>query len=514
MDRPPRVPPHGKLRCIRERAALLAVPTSWSLTLCVLITASPAGAAAGAAAAEDDTCPAGGGPGCQDPTAGIPDADLRCVRWRQTGQCNPNGQREPQGDRGCREEIPAGSSGYCECGQGRRARMSTCDHRPFSCKEECKKLRRYTCIGWRQTGGCSSEGVREVNGDKGCDQQIDTGSSGFCECGEGYRVRKPGCEKRLMYEPFTCSEECRRGADLYEELELDLSASEKDIKGSFRRLSLRFHPDKTKGDPAAGQRFSAIREAYDVVSDSERRAIYDAGGFQMLEESKGGKTNKGPAMNGEVHVSLESLYNGEEITSNTRRKVICKGCADMPNSARCRECGAGCAHETQLVNVRMGPMVVQQQQEVPSNQRCRLETVNLPVGIERGMAAGDSVIFKGMGEQRPKQIPGDVKLTIRQREHKVFHRVGSHLNTDFNISLKEALLGFERTIVHLDRRRLTITVHSITKPFGVVRIEGEGMPHRGDPTQHGDLFIKCRVVMPEDHQLTELHRDWLRKNLP
>lgn len=465
-----------------------------------------------ARAADSEVCSADGGGACFKETP-LTEEDLRCKSWRQTGGCRSDGPREKDGDKPCSQEIATGASGYCECANKRKARASTCDHRPFRCVDECRVLARYTCVAWRQTGNCDPAGEREPQADRPCNAVIDPGFSGHCECGGGRTIRKPGCQHGEHLDSFRCEDLCQAEPDVYEELGIDSSANEKEIKQAFRKLSLKYHPDKTRGDQFLEHRFHSIREAYDIVSDPEKRAIYDSHGLRKIDEAKNGAMKKGPAMNGEVKVSLEGLYNGEEIQTRINRKVICRGCAEN-FTPRCKKCSVQCANELELVNVRMGPMIMQQHQEVPSKQKCRNAPVNLPVDIERGMAGGDSVTFKGMGEQQPNMIPGDVVLKVTERPHKVFTRIGNNLNAEVNITLKEALLGFERTIVHLDKRQIVVGMTGITAPFAVMRVEGEGMPARGDPTNRGDLFIKCNVVMPEDAELTEVHKVWLQQHFP
>lgn len=453
-----------------------------------------------------DSCPASGGQGCVD---AITDDDLKCVRWRQTGGCTPDGTREKHGDKACEEVIPSGSSGYCQCGVvkvgTRRARSVTCDHRPFNCATECLQVRRYMCIGWKQTGGCDADGNREPEKDQGCDATIDGTMSGFCECGDGRVIRHPGCKHGEFLEPFTCKDDCAGEPSLYEDLGVDNGASPKDVKQAFRKLSLKYHPDKTRDNPVLNARFLAIREAYDVISDEEQRALYDAAGLQMVSEAKAKKIEKGGAMNGEVHVTLEGMYNGEEIQTSVQRKVICRGCKNK-NSATCQKCNQRCADEVELRNVQMGPMIMKQQVQVPSKEKCRHENAPLFVTIEPGMSAGDTVVFKSAGEQQPKKIPGDVVLTIRDRKHKVFRRVGVDLNVEVEITLREALLGWERSITHLDGRQITFGHDGVTTPLAIMKIEGEGMPHKGDPSSRGHMVVKCIVKMPEDG------RKFLREN--
>jgi DnaJ-class molecular chaperone len=454
----------------------------------------------------EDSCPAGGGPGCID---AIVEEDLKCIKWRQTGGCNPNGPREKHGDKACSEVIPTGSSGFCQCGNvkkgTRRAREVTCDHRPFSCHTECLQLRRYMCLGWRQTGGCNADGEREPNLDQPCDKQIDATMSGFCECGDGRIIRKPGCKHGEFMEPFTCKDECAAEADLYEELGVDSGASEKDIKQAFRKLSLKYHPDKTRNDEVLTARFQAIREAYEIISAQDQRALYDAAGLKMVFEARNNRIEKGGAMNGQVHVSLEGMYNGEEIVTSVQRKVICRGCKEK-HTPRCQKCNQRCADELETRDVRMGPMIMKQQVQVPSQQKCRVEDMKLTVPVERGMSPGDTIVFKSMGEQQPNKVPGDVVLTLKERKHKVFSRVGVDLHMQVEITLREALLGWERTFAHLDGRQITVGHDGVTTPFALMKIEGEGMPHRGDPTSTGSMIIKCKIIMPEDG------RAFLREN--
>merc|ERR1711879_829852 len=103
-------------------------------------------------------------------------------------------------------------------------------------------------------------------------------------------------------------------------------------------------------------------------------------------------------------------------------------------------------------------------------------------------------------------IPGDVVLKLKERKHQWFKRVGVDLHTEVQISLREALLGWERSVKQLDGRQITFGHNGVTTPFALMKIEDEGMPHRGDPTNRGSLIVKCVIKMPEDG------RQFLREN--
>lgn len=487
-----------------------ALALRWLASLVLLL------ALARVAVAQEGSCPAGSNP--DGTCSSAPSSPPRCIGWRQTGGCSTNGAREPAGDKRCTEEIGTGISGFCQCAVGNekmRARESTCDHRPFTCERECLQVFRYTCVSWRQTGGCSADGDREPNNDKDCSARVEPRSSGFCECGDGRIIKKPGCDHGDFADSFTCAEECVREPDLYEELAIDSSASEKAIKQAFRKLSLKYHPDKTKNDPKLTARFSSIREAYEIISDPDQRAIYDSAGYKMVEDSKNQRVEKGPAMTGEVKVSLAQVYNGAELVTEIQRKVICRGCKEHFTD-RCKQCRVQCAHEIEIQNVRMGPMVMQQQVEVPSKQKCRHVKTKLTVDVERGMAFGDTLTFRSMGEQQPGKIPGDVQLKLAEvkDDKAVFKRSGNDLHTDLHVTLKEALLGWERTLTHLDGRQIVLSYTGVTKPSSVMKVEGEGMPHKGDPTNLGNLLAKLHIDMPTAEQLTPAHREWLAANFP
>merc|ERR1711904_315828 len=168
--------------------------------------------------------------------------------------------------------------------------------------------------------------------------------------------------------------------------------------------------------------------------------------------------------------------------------TICRYCAEK-QTPRCHQCNVQCAHEKQIVNVQMGPFVMQQEQAVQSKEKCKHTSYNLPVQIERGMATGDELKFPGMGEQQPKSVPGDVVLKLKMVEHAVFKRKGNDLHMQMKISLREALLGWKRTIEHLDGRKLEMAISGITAPMETIKVENEGMPFKGDPTSHGHLYI-------------------------
>ena len=210
---------------------------------------------------------------------------------------------------------------------------------------------------------------------------------------------------------------------------------------------------------------------------------------------QGRNSKKGPDAKVQVEVSLEDMYKGGEMTFNIQRRVVCRGCRKK-SDGKCEGCGR-CPNEVRMVQREMRPgMIVQQQEEVHSKEKCKHEETILKAHVERGMGRGAELSFPRMSEQRPGQIPGNVVMTLKQKAHPRFKRSGDDLHADMVLTLKEALLGFSRGVEHLDGRTVTVAQTKITKPGETKRLKGEGMPHHNFPSEFGDLVVKFQIKMP------------------
>mmetsp|Transcript_30118 Transcript_30118/g.37130 ORF Transcript_30118/g.37130 Transcript_30118/m.37130 type:complete len:255 (+) Transcript_30118:323-1087(+) len=212
-----------------------------------------------------------------------------------------------------------------------------------------------------------------------------------------------------------------------------------------------------------------------------------------------GNGKRGPDAQMRFPVTLEDLYNGHERETSFSRRVVCRGCGEGSkgkDKPKCASCGR-CPNEMKMVQRQMGAgFIVQQQEEVPSKEKCKNEEKKISIQIEKGMEDGTQIRFKYASEQRPKQVPGDVIIVLQQKRHKTFERKGNHLHMTMKISLKDALTGFATEIQHLDGHRVEIERKGITKPFETVVYEGEGMPIHEVPSQFGDLHVTFEVVFP------------------
>ncbi len=315
--------------------------------------------------------------------------------------------------------------------------------------------------------------------------------------------------------------------DPYGALDLngDDDPSEADIKKAYRRLSMLYHPDKNPGEV---DKFQKVSRAYEILSNDESKYLYDFGGMQAVKDNEamkknggggmdpfqqffgmggGNRDNRGQSVQMEFHVSMEEIYSGAEKTAKFNRRVVCRGCSAEKggaNKPRCRECGR-CPNEIRLVQRQMGPgFIVQNQEEVPSKEKCKQEEKQLHLIVERGAPDGTQLKFPYAAEQKPGQVPGDVIVIVRQRSHARFERRGANLHYKMQITLKEALTGFSKKIKHLDDHEVEISTESlssvltngIVRPGQTVVIKEEGMPVHEVPSQFGDLHVTFDVVFP------------------
>lgn len=329
-------------------------------------------------------------------------------------------------------------------------------------------------------------------------------------------------------------------------MEVEPTASVEDIKRAYKKLAIKFHPDKNLNNPEAVEKFKDISEAYEVLSDEQKRATYDKYGKDALKEGGfsahsaedifsqffggggfggffGGGGRQGPRkgdnINHELKVDLADLYKGKTSKLAVQRNVICPKCTGTggkpgikPES--CKTCnGKG----IRLIVKQMGPMI-QQMQTVCSDcagkgellkdaDKCKeclgKKTVKdkkiLEVFIDPGMNNGQKITFAGEADEAPGMEPGDINFIISEKKHDVFKRQGIDLSMEYTLPLIEALTGFDFTIKHLDDRVLHVKSEKgdIIKQGDVRVIKGEGMPTHRRPFDKGNLYIKFNVEFPK-----------------
>ncbi|XP_076647394.1 dnaJ heat shock protein family member shriveled [Halictus rubicundus] len=306
------------------------------------------------------------------------------------------------------------------------------------------------------------------------------------------------------------------GRDFYAILGIPSTASQHAIKKAYRKLAKELHPDKNKDDPTASQKFQDLGAAYEVLSDNEKREMYDRCGEECLKRD--GMTNnpdlfssffgdfgfhfggesqqqqqevpKGSNIVMDLMVTLEELYSGSFIEITRNRPV-------MKPAKGTRKCN--CRQEFVARNLGNGRYHMIQQDvcsECP-NVKFVTEERLLEVEVEPGMVDGQEIKFTAEGEPHVDGEPGNLILKIRTQPHPVFKRIGDDLFTNVTISMQDALIGFKMDLKHLDGHKVTIQRDKITKPGARIRKKGEGMPNYDNNNLHGTLCITFDVAFPE-----------------
>ncbi|KAI9028558.1 hypothetical protein DFJ74DRAFT_494297 [Hyaloraphidium curvatum] len=348
--------------------------------------------------------------------------------------------------------------------------------------------------------------------------------------------------------------EAEAGRDFYGILGLPRDASQRQIKKAYKDLSRKWHPDKNPTNKEEAEaKFVEITQAYEVLNDEEKRRIYDRYGEEGLSNDQrggGGFHNpfdifsqffggggfrsqepmeqKGPDIHMDLDVTLEDLYLGTTIDVELNRQGICPKCrgsgAKTPNDvSNCHVCGGS---GMRIIRQQLGPGIIQQMQTTCDNcggkgrivkakcPHCKgtkvtRESRQISIVIERGMPNGHKVVFEREGDASPDVTPGDVIFHLNAAPHPVFLRNGDDLHVKQTIGLKAALLGFKKTLKHLDGRNVVLERHNVTQPGFVQTIPNEGMPHHQYPSEAGKLFVEYSVLLPAT--LTDEQRDLLKK---
>ncbi len=328
--------------------------------------------------------------------------------------------------------------------------------------------------------------------------------------------------------------------DYYEVLGVSRTASQEEIKKAFRRLAMQYHPDRNK-EPGAEERFKEINQAYEVLSDPEKRAAYDRfghagvgngmgatgfegfnfGGFgDIFDAFFGGtmtRTRRGPVRGADLRVNLtlsfeEAVFGAEKQVEVTRNETctICGGTGAEPGSRpeRCPTCnGMGEIRRVQqsifgqFVNVATcercrgeGRVITQPCRECRGTGRQR-RTRTLVVRIPAGVDTGSQIRLSGEGDAGAQGgPPGNLYILIHVQPHPYFKRDEDDILYELRINVAEAALGTEKRVPTVDGEVL-LKIPPGTQSDKVFVLRERGVPHlRG--TGRGDQLVRVRVVTP------------------
>ena len=342
--------------------------------------------------------------------------------------------------------------------------------------------------------------------------------------------------------------------DYYEVLGVSKSTDEKDIKKAYRRVAMKYHPDRNPDDPDADSKFKEATEAYDILMDEEKRAAYDRFGHAGVDPSMGGgaggfgggnfsdifgdvfgdifggggdgRGHGGPQRGSDLRytldISLEDAVRGTTVEIRVPSLSTCEKCDGSgakkgSSPTTCGTCGgAG--------QVRMQQGFFQVQQACPTcrgrgktiSDPCnschgqgRVEkTRTLSVKVPPGVDTGDRIRLSGEGEAGPEGGPsGDLFVQMSVRQHNIFERDGKNLYCEVPITFVDAALGGELEVPTLDGR-VKLKIPAETQTGKLFRLRGKGVkPVRGGSV--GDLL--CRAVVETPVNLTKEQKSLLEQ---
>jgi DnaJ-related protein SCJ1 len=345
------------------------------------------------------------------------------------------------------------------------------------------------------------------------------------------------------------------GKDYYDTLGVSRDATQAHIKKAYRKLSLQYHPDKNPGEENR-KRYYDIQAANEVLSDPDKRKIYDQYGEEGLKQNAGGgggnpfnpfemffgqrqgggggggaqQMQKGPDVEIDLEVTLQDLYLGRTFEVAQKKQTLCHKCrgTGAKKASDVTTCG-GCKGTGMKVKVQqLGPGFVQQTQTVCDEcggkgkkvtstcPHCGGKKVEagediLTISVEQGMQDGERITFQSQSDEAPDSTPGDLHFKLVTVPHKKFTRKGDDLHYSLTVSLLEALVGFSKKIKHLDGHLVEIERKDVTKPGQVIPIQGEGMPQHNFPSQKGNLYVEITVKFPAS--VTEEQKEGFKKLL-
>lgn len=330
-------------------------------------------------------------------------------------------------------------------------------------------------------------------------------------------------------------------ADYYELLGVSRSAGDEDIKKAYRKAALQYHPDRNPGDKVAEERFKELSEAYQVLSDSEKRAQYDRYGHAAFEQAgmgggagfdfsgnfedifgdifgAGGRGGRGRVRRGEdlsysLEISFEEAAFGTEKTISIPRTSACEPCQGSGAKPGTRPRTCSNCHGTGQVRFQQGFFTIARTCNQCGGQgsvvtdpcpTCRgtgsvRKTSTLQVKIPAGVDTGSRLKLRGEGEQSPTaSVPGDLYVLIRVREHPLFERRSNTNDVvcEVPISFPQAALGADIEVPTLEGK-LKMKIPAGTQSGKVLRLRGKGIVDlRGG--RRGDQLVRVAVETPRN----------------
>jgi len=320
--------------------------------------------------------------------------------------------------------------------------------------------------------------------------------------------------------------------DYYKILGVNRNSSADEIKKAYRKLALKYHPDKSGGDPESEKKFKEIAEAYETLSNPKKKSEYDnpnpfggsfgggfnpfGGGFHNSNFYESEVIKKGKNINARVEITLEEVLSGSTKNANLFRNMQCSECkgtgAKDGDLDTCHVC-AGMGVKRRVVNTNFGQMAMDETcyacegiGKLPKSScnSCGGSGVvrksdRIEIKIPKGSVTGITfrVPEKGDHAKSPSD-PGDLIVSVYDKKHDFYRRDGYNLICDVDLTFPEACLGKEVHIPNLvSSGEYKITIPGGTPPGKIFRLAGKGVPEFNS-SYRGDILVKMGIKVPKN----------------
>ena len=340
--------------------------------------------------------------------------------------------------------------------------------------------------------------------------------------------------------------------DYYDLLGVSREAGKDEIKRAYRKQAMQYHPDRNPDDPEAEKKFKEVGEAYEVLSDEQKRAAYDrfghgafdgagragagGGGFggfsdifdEMFGDMMGGRrqgrqTGRGADLRYDMDISLEDAFQGKETQIRVPTSVRCEECEGSgaePGSkpTNCPSCqGAGRIRaqrgfftiEQTCPTCHGGGQVIDKPCKVCDGAGRQHKERTLQVNIPAGVDDGTRIRLSGEGEAGVRGAPsGDLYIFLNIEPHRIFHREGANIFCKMPIPMTTAALGGQVEVPVIDGSRARVSIPEGTQNAQRFRLKGKGMSVMRS-NQRGDMFVEVEVEVPRN--LSKRQKELLRE---
>uniref|UniRef100_A0AAR2LYC6 J domain-containing protein n=1 Tax=Pygocentrus nattereri TaxID=42514 RepID=A0AAR2LYC6_PYGNA len=255
--------------------------------------------------------------------------------------------------------------------------------------------------------------------------------------------------------------------DHYAVLGVSSDSNEEEIRRAYKRLALRYHPDKNS-EADAEEKFKQIAQAYEVLNDPQKRSLYDQQGL-----TKGGVSSTGS--------KADSAHSSPKADAHAWRVFF----------------NFEFDSDEDLFNPFLRNPLPHLSRQHGNKNTLQPEECVIDVEVKKGWKEGTKITFPGEGHQVPGHAPNDLAFMVKEKKHDHFRRDGSNIVYTATIMLREALCGCTINVPTLDGQTKPIPCSDVIKPGSVRRLIGEGLPRAKNPAQRGDLLVEFNVVFPD-----------------